>query len=594
MSDRRKWFCVIVTVALAAVLAATAQCEPVLNPANGHYYECVYEPLFWAQADQAAKARSYQGVSGYLATITSASESEFVTGVCCATGYYPYAWLGGSQPPGSPEPDGNWQWVTGEEWTYSNWLPNEPNNSGNLEHCLTICCGEMGGRWNDIGNDSPDVHWYIVEYEPAPDVPKLELAKTVDKATAKPGEQLAYSITCANAGNAPATSVVITDSIPVNTKYVKGTTKAPVGWKVEYYTDKWVPSEPGAGAVKAIRWTCTATVSAGSSQTLGFRVRITPADYVEPPFDVANEASATCAELPTAVTSNLTETDVTTGQTTPGTVSAIALGKVFTPDHSAWNIHVLAKGVGSPIVKGTVDVLGSATEFSLPPKALYTDRWVRLGSVPVGPCSGEWVAKLQMTSPAQAVIGTVEAAMSGFEPDVHGFHFTNYGAVGDFLGMCTGMSATAVVYRRAGKPIPPDREPPPVGSPLYMEILWNHGTWNAGILPKFPRALAYGSDSLAWRAETDFVAHEITAGRECVVSFVGLPGHTLVAAGVLRVSRFVDQAVDAVTTLESIWLYDPEYPDDRSRFAQALVRDGSWVVDLYYDQYKRFVCVEYP
>ena len=39
-----------------------------------------------------------------------------------------------------------WKWVTGEEWTYSNWNDNEPNNSGNEDGLHFY----SNGKWNDI------------------------------------------------------------------------------------------------------------------------------------------------------------------------------------------------------------------------------------------------------------------------------------------------------------------------------------------------------------------------------------------------------------------------------------------------------------
>ena len=54
--------------------------------------------------------------------------------------------------------EGTWKWVTGEEWTYSNWNSGEPNNSGN-EDGLEFYAHT--GKWNDIPTTSSDA--YILE-----------------------------------------------------------------------------------------------------------------------------------------------------------------------------------------------------------------------------------------------------------------------------------------------------------------------------------------------------------------------------------------------------------------------------------------------
>ena len=86
---------------------------------------------------------------GHLATITSATENNAVKAV--ATGS---EWVGGSDT----KVEGTWQWVTGEEWTYSNWNSGEPNNSGN-EDGLEFYANT--GKWNDIPTTSLDA--YILE-----------------------------------------------------------------------------------------------------------------------------------------------------------------------------------------------------------------------------------------------------------------------------------------------------------------------------------------------------------------------------------------------------------------------------------------------
>jgi uncharacterized repeat protein (TIGR01451 family) len=147
----------LVFLGVAASLPVAAQ-TPILNPANGHYYLAVAGSINWYNAQTAAEARSYLGARGHLATITSLAEKDFLNANMPQAGYG--YWLGGFQPPGSPEPRDNWQWVTGEPWTYTNWSGGEPNNLGDEDGLVT-----WGGfTWND-GNRGGNLSGYIVEFE---------------------------------------------------------------------------------------------------------------------------------------------------------------------------------------------------------------------------------------------------------------------------------------------------------------------------------------------------------------------------------------------------------------------------------------------
>ncbi len=98
---------------------------------NGHYYEVVCSgTISWTSAKSAAESRG-----GHLVTITSAAEDAFVSSLIMNTGCPGQdnwgIWIGGFQPGDScgVDPSSNWQWVTGEAWTYSNWGSGEPNDS---------------------------------------------------------------------------------------------------------------------------------------------------------------------------------------------------------------------------------------------------------------------------------------------------------------------------------------------------------------------------------------------------------------------------------------------------------------------------------
>jgi len=131
--------------------------------ANGHYYEVVYKPggITWEDAKAAAEANG-----SYLATITSAAESQWLLD---AFGYQTveHCWIGAYQPPGSPEPDGGWTWVSGEAWAFTNWFPVEPNNvNEGRENAVALEQGVMpgsGAAWNDV-TSSWLLRGYLAEY----------------------------------------------------------------------------------------------------------------------------------------------------------------------------------------------------------------------------------------------------------------------------------------------------------------------------------------------------------------------------------------------------------------------------------------------
>lgn len=137
------------------VSASGAMATPVQWSANGHFYERVDSQVTWNQARAMANGMSYNGVQGHLVTITSLEENLFLTNDSAlgdaGADLLHVHWTGGFQPAGSTEPAGGWSWVTGEAFSYSNWCPTEPNNSGDenylgFDHGFTA----DGKMWNDL------------------------------------------------------------------------------------------------------------------------------------------------------------------------------------------------------------------------------------------------------------------------------------------------------------------------------------------------------------------------------------------------------------------------------------------------------------
>lgn len=147
----------LTAVGLSVLLTASgASAAPVqwgvAAGGNGHWYERidVGGTITWYAANTEAEQSSFSGTSGHLVTITSAEENGFV--MPSLMGSAPKGtpddgktyWIGGFQPEGSPEPGGNWQWVSGETWSYSFWGPGEPNNAGSENHLCYLAAAAYG------------------------------------------------------------------------------------------------------------------------------------------------------------------------------------------------------------------------------------------------------------------------------------------------------------------------------------------------------------------------------------------------------------------------------------------------------------------
>ena len=120
---------------------------------NEHEYELFAVTTTWKQAKEICESRG-----GYLASINSAEENEKLTNL--AANLSNYVWIGGSDE----GTEGNWYWVNGDSFTYSNWNSGEPSNSDNKEHYLSLY-GKTG-MWNDAANDNQYISGFVCEYEP--------------------------------------------------------------------------------------------------------------------------------------------------------------------------------------------------------------------------------------------------------------------------------------------------------------------------------------------------------------------------------------------------------------------------------------------
>ena len=153
----RKIFARIVTGVVFVCSTQSVQAVPIngqIFEYSGHFYSWIADQTTWPNANAAAQAfvvvhNANTLQDWYLATITSQAENDFLaqTVLGLPTSFVgsigaQRAWIGLFNENGAI----NFQWVTGESTSYTNWFPGEPNNS-------TGTVGTLGrfsnGQWND-------------------------------------------------------------------------------------------------------------------------------------------------------------------------------------------------------------------------------------------------------------------------------------------------------------------------------------------------------------------------------------------------------------------------------------------------------------
>lgn len=110
---------------------------------NGHSYYRSTGSMTWTAARQACI-----NMGGHLVTVTTAAENNFIFNL------WPSGWIGLTDEVN----EGQWRWVTGEPYSWSNWNGGEPNNAGNEDYIQFV----SNGKWNDLPNTSLP---YVLEFE---------------------------------------------------------------------------------------------------------------------------------------------------------------------------------------------------------------------------------------------------------------------------------------------------------------------------------------------------------------------------------------------------------------------------------------------
>lgn len=120
----------------------------VLDTENGHYYRIVASELTWDQANAHAI-----GDGGYLATVTSQHESDFIANLPGWGNVRYGVWSGGQSLDDDLQSSSHWTWVTGPEagsdFTYTAWRAGEPSGwFGDAVGYMVI--EDRGADWNDV------------------------------------------------------------------------------------------------------------------------------------------------------------------------------------------------------------------------------------------------------------------------------------------------------------------------------------------------------------------------------------------------------------------------------------------------------------
>jgi uncharacterized repeat protein (TIGR01451 family) len=281
---------------------------------TGHLYEYISSPgISWDDARTAAAGRSYFGLQGYLATVTSQAENNFILSKLQGN-----AWMGATDS----VTESQWYWVTGPEGAansgsgtyffletgaaansvdlvlvyggnenspfaidgnavaglYNNWALSQPDDWGSGEHYAHFYYEDwqhIDGTWNDYPVQSYAVRGYVVEYGGIAGDPALQLTGNVTVNVelsadvsitklglpfqVKAGGNLTYILTVSSSGPSTASNVVATETYPAGFTYSTADPSPDTGTN-----NKWTFSSIAANTSQTIRIKGTVTKTPGT------------------------------------------------------------------------------------------------------------------------------------------------------------------------------------------------------------------------------------------------------------------------------------------------------------------------------------------
>ena len=192
--------------------------------------------------------------------------------------------------------------------------------------------------------------------------PSLTISKSDSPDPAPPGGNITYTVTYGNTGYGNATNVVITDPIPGNTSYVRGSAFGESGVSIEYYDGTiWSSTEPLVAT--AIRWVVGSVLGNSTGHQAGFQATIGSGVAVGTLIEnratlIANAIGATAVAITTVGSPPnlaISKTD-STDPVEPGALLGYTITYGNTGAASAGNVVVT-----DPIPTNTSYVSGSAS-----------------------------------------------------------------------------------------------------------------------------------------------------------------------------------------------------------------------------------------
>ena len=139
------------------------------NAINGHFYLPVSTGQYYTTARSLATQQTFKGQTGYLVTVTSANEENFIIANVPQSNIWialtdevteGYWKIDAGPEAGTLIKTSNGQTTGNIAGQYNNWCGGEPNNSGNEDYAVTKWSG--GSCWNDLPNTYACA--YIVEF----------------------------------------------------------------------------------------------------------------------------------------------------------------------------------------------------------------------------------------------------------------------------------------------------------------------------------------------------------------------------------------------------------------------------------------------
>ncbi len=312
---------------------------------NNHLYKFIAGSFNWTNAKAAAEAQTAYGSTGYLVTITSEEENEFVSDRLAGDG-----WIGATDSGA----EGTWTWTTGPEagtafWQgtgggsaiggrYEAWASNEPNQSGEEDCAETYV---SSGTWNDFPCSA--TLGYVVEFGAAGNMPTV-VATNISIVTAD--VPAITTLTPANAATG------ISPSANLSIGFSKAVTKNAGSILIrKYEDDSVVETIDAAGPRVTAAASATATIDPVSDLGEGTRY------YITMPGSAFVDGSAN----PFDGISGKTTWAFTTADTTAPSISDVAAVAATTTATVTWTTNELAS---SRLAYGPTSAYGSLTSVT--------------------------------------------------------------------------------------------------------------------------------------------------------------------------------------------------------------------------------------